>query len=473
MTCRKQPDTQLETGSYPDIYPDYVNVTIPFNIAPLNFKLKDKPRRTEVRISGGKHIILVRSDYKIIVPLKKWRNLLGDCINDSVSVSIRTFQNDRWEQYRTFQWYISGDPIDPFLSYRLIEPGYEVWNKISIRQRNITCFKEKVLVDNNLIDNGCVNCHTYSMQDPELSFFHLRHPNGGTIIQHHGKFRKLDTRTDSAISAAVYGNWHPGGRYIAFSTNVIIPGFHSVKNLRLEVYDTISDVIVLDIEKNEVLKSGLTAGKGSFETFPVFSSDGKKLYFCTAPAVKMPSGYKSVKYSLCSIDFDPANRIFGQNVDTLISAAKTGQSVSEPKTSPDGRYLMFTSFDYGNFPIWHMEADLHLLDLLSGSVDSLNTVNSDRSDSYHSWSSGSKWFVFASKRDDGMYGKPYFAHIDLKGKSSKAFLLPQKDPDFYDYLLKSFNIPELSKGPAPFNSFKVRKIFRLKAEPVSCLQDGR
>jgi hypothetical protein len=66
-----------------------------------------------------------------------------------------------------------------------------------------------------------------------------------------------------------------------------------------------------------------------------------------------------------------------------------------------------------------------------------------------------------------MYGKPYFSHIDEDGNCSKPFLLPQKNPGFYDYFLKSYNIPELSKGPVPFNAVDIEKAFNsLDAELV-------
>jgi Tol biopolymer transport system component len=467
FSCRHVPDNTPITDLYPSIYPDYINVTIPYNIAPLNFKMKDDCQKLLVSISGKSSAIEIKSDYKISIPEQKWRKLLNEQKNDSIIVTVEALTGEGWKKFRSFNFYVSADPVDPYLTYRLIEPGYEVYNRLQICERNLESFRERVIVDNNLLDNGCVNCHTFNSQDPSMSYFHLRNKDGGTMVQSGGVFRKINTKTDSTISAGVYGNWHPQGRYIAFSTNVIIPEFHSINNLRLEVYDTISDVIVFDLESNEILKSKLISSGSAFETFPAFSADGKKLYFCSAKAVKMPESYNKIRYSLCSIDFNAANGTFADHIDTLISSYRTGTSVSEPKPSPDGKYILYTSFAYGNFPVWHREADLHLLNRRDNSVDTLALVNSGNSDSYHSWSSGSRWFVFASKRDNGMYGKPYFAHIDENGKCSRPFVLPQKDADFYDMFMKSFNIPELARGPVPFTPLDIEKAFRsLKAETV-------
>lgn len=466
--CKKSTSDSIQSDTYPSIYPDYVNVTIPYNIAPLNFKILGDCQRVEVNIYGKKNSIALRGINKIHIPIKRWKRLLAEQKNDSVMVEVSALRNGNWQKFKPFALYISADPIDPYISYRLIEPGYEVWNKLQICQMNIENFGKSVLVDNNLIDNGCINCHTYSGQNPTLSFFHLRHKEGGTMIQDNGKFRKINTATDNTISAGVYGNWHPGERFIVFSTNVIIPEFHSINNLRLEVYDTISDVVVLDIDRNEIITSPLLSGKNAFETFPAFSSDGKTIFFCSAKATKMPENYRSVRYSLFALSFNPDSVSFGSKIDTLISAFQTGKTLSQPKPSPDGKYILFTSFDYGNFPVWHKEADLHLLKLSDLAVDTIPIVNSDHADSYHSWSSNSRWFVFASKRDDGMYGKLYFAHIDENGKCGKPFQLPQKDAEFYDFFMKSYNIPELARGPVPFSPADVRKAFRkLKAEEVS------
>ena len=105
-----------------------------------------------------------------------------------------------------------------------------------------------------------------------------------------------------------------------------------------------------------------------------------------------------------------------------------------------------------------------MMNLKTGTTDNLNLVNSNRSDTYHSWSSNSRWFVFASKRDDGLYGKPYFCYVDRQGHARKPFVLPQADPDFYDENLKSFNIPDLGRGKLPFDVMDIERVMGREAE---------
>ena len=106
-----------------------------------------------------------------------------------------------------------------------------------------------------------------------------------------------------------------------------------------------------------------------------------------------------------------------------------------------------------------------MMNLQTGAIDSLSIANSEKSDTYHAWSSNSRWFVFASKRDDGLYGKPYFCYVDKQGKVHKPFCLPQQHPTFYDNNLKSFNAPELGKGKVPFDVNDVAKAMKQEAIP--------
>ena len=166
-------------------------------------------------------------------------------------------------------------------------------------------------------------------------------------------------------------------------------------------------------------------------------------------------------------DFDPETGIISEQIDTVWSGRANNGSVCHPKASPDGRWLMFTVADYGTFPLFHPECELYLADLRTGEIRPMDEIKGDKSDSYHSWSSSGKWFVFASKRGDGQYGKPYFCHIDENGRTTKPFVLPQKSSRFYVYNLKSFNVPDLGNASTGMTVRDARKMFKAESEPFT------
>ena len=184
------------------------------------------------------------------------------------------------------------------------------------------------------------------------------------------------------------------------------------------------------------------------ENTPAFSPDGRWLYFTTTRRQAYPIDYDKEKYSLCRVAFDEKTGRLGQQVDTLINCAATGKSVTWPRPSYDGRYIMYTQTDYGYFSVWHPEADLWLLDLQTGKTRPLDEVNSHRVESLHNWTPNSRWFLFTSRRDDGLYTRVYFASIDGNGRATKPFLLPQRNPkEYYRQSLYSFNTPDFSSRP--------------------------
>jgi hypothetical protein len=89
-------------------------------------------------------------------------------------------------------------------------------------------------------------------------------------------------------------------------------------------------------------------------------------------------------------------------------------------------------------------------------------VNSDQADTWHSWSSNSRWVVFSSKRIDGLFARPHFSYVDELGKFHKPFVLPQADPSFYGFCLNTFNVPELMRGPV---TIKESELIRAIVEP--------
>ena len=452
-----EPQSATALNQMPDIFPDYVDVTIPSEIAPLRFKLRHAPEEAIVSISCGEEKIVYEASGEkgFLIDEKQWSEMLEASVGKELEVKVYEKIDGNWQMYLPFHWSVSTDPIDPYLVYRLLEPGYEIWNEMGIFQRSLADYKETAVISNHLTNNNCINCHSFPNQDPSQMVLHMRGKGGGTYLFQSGDITKLNGKVSEKIPSLVYPSWHSSGDFIAFSTNQTRQAFHFNDKNRIEVMDYASDVFVYDVKKNEVLTFPQLFSDKAFETFPHFSPDGKTLYFCSAEAQKMPESYENIKYSLCSISFDPATRTFGNQVDTLYNGKENDKSVSFPRVSPDGKFLVFTLSDYGNFSIWHKEADLYIANLQDGTIAPLEAANSDNVESYHSWSSNSRWLVFSSRRIDGLYTHPHLIHVDEEGKAGKPFILPQKHVSFYSTYMQSFNIPEFVKGPVEYPSHKI------------------
>jgi hypothetical protein len=446
--------------------PDYTSISIPPNIAPLNFNINEPGDQYIARLhnSTGSDFIIKSNDGNIKIPRKKWSKLLSSSASKEFFLDIFIKKSQKWEKYNTITNYVTTDSIDSYLVYRLIEPGYETWNKMGIYQRNLKTFKETPVMLNSISDGNCINCHTFSQHNSNTMMFHMRGANGGTVIYKDEKLTKIDTKTENTISAGVYPAWHPSGNYIAYSVNNIVQNFHAIPGKKIEVFDTLSNIIVYNVKKNTVTSCKDLSAPDNLETFPTWSPDGNFLYFCSAKKQSIVK-YDQMRYDLLRIAFDPENSSFGK-VDTLYYASEHGKSVSFPRISPDGKHLLFCMADFGNFTIWHPESDLYIIDLTTGIITKPE-INSDKTESFHTWSSTGRWIVFSSRRGDGLYTRPYFSYFDTSGRAHKPFILPQKNPEFYFNLMKSYNLPELVTSRVELNPRKLSKV--TKSVPASTI----
>lgn len=443
----------------PPVYPDYIGVTFPAEIAPLNFNLTEEYDRVFVRVRGRQGKPLTTKGKYADFNIKDWRRLASMNVGDTLTFTVLGRRGQEWHQFRDFEMYVSPYPLTDYgVTYRRFAPGYETFSQIGIYQRNIHNFKESPIIEGTLIPGQCIGCHTANAANPDQFLFHVRGKHGATVVQLEGKRKWMNTKTDSTISNAVYSYWHPSGDYVAHSNNFIHQLFWTGNNERyIEVYDDASDVIVHNVRTDEYLLSPLLMTE-DFETYPAFSADGRTLYYCSAPKTDVPARADEVHYNLCSISFDAETETFGQSADTLINAFTAGKSVTFPRPSYDGKWLLYSYADFGNFPINHKEADLWLMNLRDGTSSPLTAANSDYDESFHNWSSDSHWILFASRRDDSLYSQIYFTSIDENGNATKPFVLPQRNPRrFYHNTLFTFNVPDFTSQKV---DFKTKGAFR-------------
>ena len=469
------PKDVADVDELPSIYPDYIGVTVPVDIAPLNFAMQsDDVTAIDVEVTGGKGGSLhARSasggfwgkhmDYADF-DIDEWHNLLAANRGDSLRVTVIALQDSRWIRYRDFSIYVSADSLGAWgVTYRRIAPGYEQFGPMGLYQRQLSTFDETPLIENTQMTGTCLNCHTANANNPDQYVFHARANHGGTAVCKEQNIEVLQARNDSLGGAMVYPYWHPGGRYVAFSTNKTSQMFHLSGPKRIEVYDSSSDVFVYDTETHAILADTLIMKKYWAENTPAFSPDGNWLYFTTARRQVYPTDYDKERYSLCRVSFDAETGRIGSKVDTLISANAIGKSVTWPRPSFDGRYIMYTQVDYGYFSVWHPEADLWMLDLQTGERRPLDEVNTSRAESFHNWAVNSRWFLFTSRRDDGLYTRLYFSFVDEQGSCTKPFMLPQRHPkEYYRQSLYSYNTPDFCSRPVRISAQQLEQ--RLKSE---------
>lgn len=450
-SCSGKPGNAVVADREPALYPQVAGATFPVNISAPSFMIDEEGEKfyTEIGMSGESPAITVSSTSAVVVPsLDKWRRLLSDAAGGDIYIRVTiTGADGKSTQFADVVCPVSPNPIDEYLVYRLLYPGYELWREMGIYQRNLTDYEQVAVLENNDIDQQCVNCHSFAGGAPETMMLHVRGKQGGTLIRRDGKTVKVNPKCPGLENGATYPSWHPSGNFIAFSANNIQQFFHSKGKKTIEVSDLSADMTVYDVERGEAITALQLSGEEWMETFPAWAPDGKTLYFCRAKGYHQGEALDSIRYDLCRVDFDTADRSFGE-VEVVLPASEQGQSVSFPRVSPDGRWLLFTLSDYGNFSIWHPESDLWLMDMENGSMRSADEINSDDVDSYHSWSSDGKWVVFSSKRLDGLWARPFIASFNpATGQFGKPFVVPQKDPLYYDDFMKTYNIPELVTGP--------------------------
>lgn len=486
-----------DAGRPAKIYPDYAGVTVPPNIAPLNFHIQEPAGKYQVVISGDpdsgsdRQIQINSGDGNIRIPAKAWHELLLKQQGNSVWVVVYARLDQGWKRFSRFQIQVATEPIDAYAIYRLIPPIFSLWQDMAIYQRNLQNFDQRVVLHNERSADasgknaamGCTNCHTPLNNKTDKMLLQVRPAKSsswqpGMILVQNGKAQRVETRAGKQKPAS-YISWHPSGELLAFSRNALNQFCHADNPESREVVDNDSDLGLYVISTGKILSDPKISQPGRLETFPTWAPDGKWLYFASTIAWNPDKGVHTeravhVRYDLMRVGFDLAKMQFGR-LETVVSAQQLGKSISLPRISPDGRFLMFCAHDYGSFPIYQNDSDLYMVDLaklasqepptaVSNPTDATQasqpaplavgeaapvrlTLNSDRSDSYHSWSSNSRWVIFSSKREDGIFARPYICHIDEQGRCGKPFLMPQEDPTFYSRFLMTYNLPDLITEP--------------------------
>jgi hypothetical protein len=446
----------------PLISPDYTGVTIPPNIAPLNFTLRDSCAVCVAEIASvkGTPIAAWGRRGSVRIDAGAWKRLCAENAGKPLRITLYARGNrGAWRRYATIEDTIAAEPIDRYCTYRILGYQYNYSSDLREYERDLTSFDETLLVNSRNYSWGCVNCHMPFYNDPRRFVLQVRSTAYGseTLIADGDSIATLASRLG-------YASWHPGGRFIAFSVYKVEQYFHARGRQIIDVCDNNSHIIIYDMAARSIVPSPLTHEKEVLETWPAWSPDGRYLYFCSAAvppgysATEPPVGFEKVRYSLLRIAYDPGRNVWGA-VDTVLCPEETGLSIAQPRLSPDNRFCLFCMQNYGAYPHAQESSDLYLMDLATRRYCRL-PINSEYHESWHAWSKNGRWIMFSSKRGGGIFTRLYFSHVDSQGNARKPFLLPQRDGSFYDAFIKCYNVPEFAIAPVRFSERRLLKAIK-------------
>ena len=155
--CSKHPSlpssfTQMNTE--PEIYPDYVGVTVPPNIAPLNFLVDSVDDVIAELTINDSRLTFGGKKNKVQIDEKDWQELLASAKGKSLSVTVYTKKDGKWLAYKPFSINVAEEEIDPYISFRQLPPTFVGYENLTLLQRNLTNFDESVIYDKRQISRG-------------------------------------------------------------------------------------------------------------------------------------------------------------------------------------------------------------------------------------------------------------------------------------------------------------------------------
>ncbi len=360
----------------------------------------------------------------------------------------------------TVHFTISKDPADNYIVYRLVAPPFSSYKTPDIYSRDIREDKPKSFLSARR--QYCLNCHNFSSKQGQTGKLALQvrslvkvENNLPTYLAIYDidKQKGFKVRLPFEIQMTTFMSWTRDGSKLAYSAN------QKVAALKPIVFETqlagmaTSDIAIYDLDNNDTYLVPGASDPNLLEIYPEWSPDGSQLIFARSPVGDHPA---HILYDLCILDLNGENEPVARPIE---GASNNSRSNFYPHYSPDGKWLSFCQSDGGD--LIRSSSDIYLKAAdLTGPARRLEFNVDSAADSWHSWSSNSRWLVFASKREGGVYAYLYLSHIDDEGHASPAIPLPIEERP-----LASFNIPEFAAHLPTIREKELFNAIRVEPEP--------
>ncbi len=145
----KAVEEYAEVAVEPGISPDYSDIVIPANIAPINFRILEQGQQYFVKVRAGsdKSIEIFSKTGQIRIPPRQWRALLESNRGNQFFFDIYVMDAGQgWRKFRSITNTIAENDIDGYVVYRRMKPIYNWWKGIGVYQRNLANYDESLVM---------------------------------------------------------------------------------------------------------------------------------------------------------------------------------------------------------------------------------------------------------------------------------------------------------------------------------------
>jgi Flp pilus assembly protein TadD len=362
----------------------------------------------------------------------------------------------------------SKDPVNDALFYREVPLPFlaAVQDPSRIRWRYGTVDMEEgppIVLQNLPV---CGNCHSFADDGSTLGLdVDYGNDKGAYAIMDVSEHMVMDDakiitwadfkREDGELTFGLLSRVSPTGRYVA-STVKDRSVFLALPDLMMsQLFFPVKGILVVyDREQKTFTELPGADDPKYVQSNPVWSPDGKEIVFARTTAYvaerlnqqsnvlldekdvpEFTVDKKPFRYDLYRVPFNDGK---GGTAEPIPGASGDGRSNYFPKYSPDGKWIVFCKAD--SYMLLQLDSELWIMPATGGEARRLRH-NTPRMNSWHSWSSNSRWLVFSSKVN-GPYTQLFLTHIDDEGNDSPPVLLERfTSPD------RAANIPEFVRQP--------------------------
>jgi tetratricopeptide (TPR) repeat protein len=333
----------------------------------------------------------------------------------------------------------------------------------------------------------CGNCHSFSDDGSALGLdVDYGNDKGAYAVMPVQKHMVMDDakiitwsdykRSDEELTFGLLSRVSPTGRYV-ISTVKDRSVFVALPDIMFsQLFFPIKGILVVYDRETKTFSALPGADDPQYvQTNAVWSPDGKYIVFARAKAYhaehleqknsvlvdtkdvpEFAEDKQPFRYDLYRIPFNDGK---GGTPEPLQGASDDGMSNFFPKYSPDGKWIVFCKAR--SYMLLQPDSELWIMPASGGAARRLR-YNTARMNSWHSWSSNSRWLVFSSKVNTP-YTQLFLTHIDENGNDSPPVLLERfTSPD------RAANIPEFVRLPGDAIS-EIREQF---LDPYSFLRAG-